>query len=144
MPYEYVEGLSVADIAFRARSKTLDGLFRDAADATMNVMVEELDTIRPLTSRDVQLEDDELDMLLFEFLQELIYFKDAEQLLLRPEQVCIDKSPDHGYRLRARLVGEPLDRQRHPLRVDVKAVTLHCFELKRTDPGWEVQVVLDI
>jgi SHS2 domain-containing protein len=34
--------------------------------------------------------------------------------------------------------------QRHRLRMDVKAVTLHRFALKETDQGWEAFVILDI
>ena len=42
MPYEYLEDVATADIAFRAWEPTLEGVFVAAADATMNVMVEDL------------------------------------------------------------------------------------------------------
>jgi SHS2 domain-containing protein len=40
--------------------------------------------------------------------------------------------------------GETLDRDRHEQRVDVKAVTLHRFQLEKTDDGWIAMVILDI
>ena len=89
MPYEFLEDVATADIAFRAWGKDLEETFIAAADATMNVMVEELDSIQPRERREFKLENEALDMLLFNFLQELIYYKDAEKLLLRVNQVEI-------------------------------------------------------
>ncbi len=56
----------------------------------MNVMIENLDTIEPRETRRIELKNDEIDMLLFDLLQELIYFKDAERLLLRVREMHIE------------------------------------------------------
>ena len=143
MPYKFLEDIAIADIAFKAWGKDLEETFTAAADATMNVMVEELDSIQPREKREIKLENSELDMLLFNFLQEFIYYKDSEQLMLRVSQVQI-KGKDHDYVLEAILLGEKLDPNRHHPRVDVKAVTLHRFRLEKTDYGWETLVILDI
>src|SRR5438067_7764273 len=82
MPYKYLEDIGTADIAFEATGRNLPELFMSAADATMNVMIENLDAIEPRSTKQIQLKSDAIDMLLFDFLQELIFFKDAEQLLL--------------------------------------------------------------
>src|SRR6266446_2513822 len=100
MPYHYLEEIGTADIAFEATGRDLAQLFSDAADATMNVMIDNLDAIEPRETRQIELSNDELDMLLFDFLQELIYFKDAERLLLRVHEMRIDKK-DGAYSLRA-------------------------------------------
>jgi len=143
MPYEFVDELTVADIAFRAWGHTLEETFVAAADAVMNAMVEDLDAIQPQDTRILNVEHEALDLLLFNFLQEFVYYKDAEQLLLRVQQLRIaaDRQP---YSLEATAVGECIDPQRHRMRVDVKAVTLHRFSLKQTDSGWEATVILDI
>jgi SHS2 domain-containing protein len=143
MPYEFLEDVATADIAFRAWGKDLEETFIAAADATMNVMVEELDSIQPRERREFKLENEALDMLLFNFLQELIYYKDAEKLLLRVDQVEIKKK-DQRHVLEGIAVGEKLDPSRHHTRVDVKAVTLHRFHLEKIDQGWKVFVILDI
>jgi SHS2 domain-containing protein len=143
MPYEFVDELTVADIAFRAWGRDLEETFVAAADAVMNAMVEDLSTIQPHDTRQLSVEHDALDMLLFNFLQELLYYKDADQLLLRLRQLHI--ADDHPpYILQATMVGEPIDPNRHHMRVDVKAVTLHHFALSQTDHGWEATVILDI
>jgi SHS2 domain-containing protein len=53
----------------------------------MNVMIENLDTIEPRETRRIEMKTDEIDMLLFDCLQDLIYFKDAERLLLRVREI---------------------------------------------------------
>ncbi len=45
MPYKFLEEIGTADIAFEAVGRDLPELFRDAADATMNVMIDNLDAI---------------------------------------------------------------------------------------------------
>jgi SHS2 domain-containing protein len=143
MPYEFVDELTVADIAFRAWGRDVEETFVAAADAVLNAMVEDLETIQPQETRVLNVEHEALDLLLFNFLQELVYYKDAEQLLLRVQQLRIadDGQP---YTLQATAAGERIDPERHHMQVDVKAVTLHRFALTQTEAGWEAAVVLDI
>ena len=143
MPYEFLEDVAIADIAFRAWGMDLKETFIAAADATMNVMVEELNSIQPRERREFKLENEALDMLLFNFLQELIYYKDSEKLMLRIDQVKI-KEEDNHHLLEAIALGEKLDPNRHRTRVDVKAVTLHRFYLEKVNQGWKALVILDI
>jgi SHS2 domain-containing protein len=143
MPYEFLEDIATADIAFEAWGKDLTETFQSAADATMNVMVEELDSIFPKERREISLEYDALDLLLFNFLQEFIYYKDAERLLLRTSEIEIRRK-DNRYCLEAIALGEQIDPDRHRMRVDVKAVTLHRFSLEEIDNGWKASVILDI
>lgn len=143
MPYEFLEDIAIADIAFRAWGENLEELFIAAGDATVNAMIDNLDAIELKETRTFTLENDALDMLLFNFLQEFVYYKDSELLLLRSQQVQIEEK-DSEYHLTAVTQGEKLDPERHEQRVDVKAVTLHRFELEKTDEGWTALVILDI
>ncbi len=82
-------------------------------------------------------------MALFALLQELVYFKDAENLLLHV--VDLDLVDEGGeWRLRAALEGEEADPTRHSLRSDIKAVTLHQFRLEPAEGGWRCHVILDV
>jgi protein archease len=143
MPYEYLEDFGTADIAFEATGRDLPELFSDAADATMNVMIDNIDAIQPVETRQIEVSNDKLDMLLFDFLQELIFLKDAERLLLRMREVQIAER-DENYFMKATAQGEPLDPERHHQRADVKAVTLHDFSVEQIDGGWKTRVLLDI
>ena len=143
MSYNYLEEIGTADIAFEATGRDLPELFSEAADATTNVMIDNIEAIEPRQTRHIDLSNDKLDMLLFDLLQELIFLKDAELLLLRMREVQIDQRSE-GYFLKATAEGELLDAERHHQRADVKAVTLHDFAVEQTKGGWKARVLLDI
>ncbi|MCZ7662401.1 MAG: archease [Thermoleophilia bacterium] len=142
MPYEFLEDVATADIAFEAWGSDLEEAFSAASEATLNVMVEEPGAVRPLETREIHLEAEAVDVLLLDLLQELVYYKDAEQLMLRVDDLEVTGGPP--FRLDALARGEHLDPERHRPRVDVKAVTLHRFRVEKTDRGWRASVILDI
>jgi SHS2 domain-containing protein len=143
MPYQFLEDIGTADIAFEATGRDLPELFMAAAEATMNVMIDNLEAIEPREARQIELSNDNVEMLLFDFLQELIYFKDARRLLLRARTTEIDQK-DEEYVLKATVAGEQLDATRHQQRADVKAVTLHGFSVEKRGDAWAARVLLDI
>jgi SHS2 domain-containing protein len=143
VPYDFIDNIATADIAFTAWGETIEEMFASAADATTNVMVSNLDAIERRERRELEARSDAIDMLLFDLLQEIIYFKDAERLLLRVEDVRISYT-DGLYRLNATGLGEEVDPDKHDLIVDVKAVTLHRFKVEQTPIGWEALVILDV
>lgn len=143
MPYRYLEEIATADVAFEAWGATREEMFAAAADALTNVMVADLSAIVPVHEVEIRLEHQELDLLLFSFLQELIYLKDARRLLLRAPSPDIT---EEGFTLTLHAVarGEEIDPERHPMVVDVKAVTLHRFQVEQRDGTWRATVILDI
>jgi SHS2 domain-containing protein len=143
MPYEYLPDIAIADVAFRAWAGTLEGMFAAAADAVMNVMVEDLETIGNRVAKPIRGRNADIDMLLFQMLEEMIFLKDAEKLLLRIHRVAIGRE-GADYLLDAEAWGEVLDPGRHDLGVDVKAVTLHRFRVEQVPDGWETEVVVDV
>lgn len=143
MPYEFLEDIAIADTAFHAWGNDLPELFQAAGDAVMNTMIENLEAIEPRETRVFDLENDALDMLLFNFLEEFVYYKDSQQLLLRTQDISIEEKAGNFY-LNATAQGEELDSDRHHQGVDVKAVTLHRFKLEQTESGWSALVILDI
>ncbi|MEM3030798.1 MAG: archease [Candidatus Micrarchaeia archaeon] len=142
MPFKYLEGFTVADVAFQASGKTLPELFSSAAAATESVMAK-LETIKPRVSRTIRLGRPSLDELLYAFLSELVFLKDAKGLIFSGFKVKI-KEERGKWLLEATARGEKLDPQKHALLMDVKAVTMHKFELKRTRAGWTARVILDV
>jgi len=75
--------------------------------------------------------------LLFNFLGELIYYKDSEQLLLQAGS-DLEKNGLQQLSVVKERCSTPIDA------VDVKAVTLHRFQLEKTNDGWTAMVILDI
>jgi len=143
MSYLFLEDVATADVAFEATGEKLEDLFVSAARATINTMVDQLDSVALVSEKQIELRNSDLDLLLFNFLQELIYYKDAEGLLLLPQEVSILE--EHGgFLLRSIVKGEEIDASRHEQRADVKAVTLHQFQLERIESGWRAFVILDV
>ena len=138
MTFKLLPDVALADIAFEAVSDTVDGLFETCALAITDIMVDPK-TLRASTSRKFALESENLDRLLYDFLTELIVVKDVDSLLFKEFKVGIS-----GFSLTATARGEPIDRGRHRLRNDVKAVTMHLFGIKREGANWKTTVVLDI
>lgn len=142
--YKYLDDQVTADVTFAAWGRSLEELFASAADATVNVMIGSLDSIRTCVRRSIVVEAGELDMLLLRFLNELVFLKDAESLILRVAAVRVEKRLAKGYCVQAELVGEEIDRARHELVGDVKAVTLAGLRIEPTATGWRAQVTLDV
>jgi SHS2 domain-containing protein len=90
MPFRYLDDVATADVAFETVGNTVEEMFLCAAEATTRVMIESPETIRGRENLSFHLENDELDMLLFDFLQEIIYYKDARRLLVRITGLSID------------------------------------------------------
>lgn len=118
----------------------MDGLFADCARALSDIMVDP-STLRPGVSKKISLTSEDLDRLLYDFLTELIVIKDIDSLLFRDIQVEV--APE-GKALTADLRGEQIDRERHGLRNDVKAVTMNMFGVKHEGKRWKATIVLDI
>lgn len=143
MPYRFLESIATADIAFEAWGSTLEELFVEAAEATVNVMVDNLPSIARREKITLVLESDSAEMLLFNFLGELVYLKDTKRLLLMVLNIAI-KEERGVLELAVTLAGEKADPRKHHLKVDVKAVSMHLFEIAETSGGWKSTVVLDI
>ena len=141
MPYLYLEELSSADAAFEVTGRTLEELFSDAAIATFEVMAD-TNTVKQLLIREIELENESVDGLLIDWLSELVFLKDTENILFGAFDVNIRKND--VYILKAEAKGERIDREKHSLRSDVKAVTYHMFEVTKKGDKWTARVVLDI
>jgi SHS2 domain-containing protein len=128
-----------ADLGLRIRAATLDQLFVEAAEVLFEVIVEDLQSVTPAECLDVVLPADELPFLLFDWLKTLLYHFDAEHRLFGRFEVKIGADGLVG-----KAWGEPLDRERHELSHEVKAITYHGLRVEQTDDGWLAEVIVDI
>jgi len=140
MTFKFLPDVALADIAFEAESDSVDGLFETCGMAITDIMVDPK-TLRTTTERRLSLQSENLDRLLYDFMTELIVIKDVDSLLFGEFEVKVSAG---GTSLEAVAKGEPIDRERHRLRNDVKAVTMHLFGVKHEGKTWRTTVVLDI
>ena len=71
MGYRLLEGVTLADVAFRAEEADLEELFRTAWRATLELMLPDPSALRAREKRRIALANPAVDLLLFDFLGEL-------------------------------------------------------------------------
>lgn len=141
MPYRYVEGYTMADVAFEATGKTLEEMCEGAAMALTNSMVSDLKAIEQKKTVTIKVESRDEERLLHDFLQEILFYKDAENLVFSGFSVRV--STNGKFVLEAEMLGEEIDMKKHDLVVDVKAVSWHRYKVEKKDM-WRAFVILDV
>jgi SHS2 domain-containing protein len=133
--YKFLEHM--ADVLFRAYGNDLSELFENSAEALESVMID-LKSIDVKDVKRVNLSSDTYENLLFDWLSEIIVLFEVDSFAIRKFNVkIIDKS------LRAECSGEKIDKGKHKLKHEVKAVTYHNLEVMR-HVRYYVDVTLDV
>lgn len=122
------------------RGRDLADLLRNAARALNAIILSEDSVVRPEMERTISLDSLDSDTLLVDWLNELIYRSEVEQLVFSEFQ--FDTLQD-GL-LVARCRGEYLDASRHRVIREVKAATYHMSDIRRTQLGYHARVVFDV
>jgi SHS2 domain-containing protein len=139
--YRIVDDVALADCAIDIEGRDPSDVFETAAVALAELMVDPA-TIPTTEHRRLSLDADAVDLLLFDWLSELIFLKDRDRHVFPRAAVRIEGGgPFH---LTAELEGGAIDPERTARRADPKAVTFHQFALERADGGWRARVVIDI
>lgn len=133
--YRFIE--HTADIGLIACGRNLAEAFGNAAYGMFSIIAE-LDRVKGNHSRRLEVSDGDLEGLLFEWLNRLLYYFDVEMLLFKRFEVNILSES----RLKAICYGEPYDPSRHRLKTGVKSATYHMLKVDRQKN--EVQVIFDI
>jgi len=141
--YSYPENSAPDDMFFEAWGDDIEQLFCAAGKALANVLIRNVEAVQGVESRSFHLCSENLEMLLFNFLRELIHYKNTQQLLLAHFQVAVTCSTTETV-LKCTARGERLDRLRHEQIVNVKAVAMHHCKLSRSGEGWAAHVTLEI
>jgi len=138
--YKYID--HTADILFIAKAPSLEELFVQSALALENSQVD-VSLIKPIETKKIEVSHEKIDRLLFDFLDDLVFYKDSELLIFSKFEIIIGKK-DGKYHLVCDATGDKLDHAKHDPKVDVKAITMHLFEVKEIEGGWQAQVIIDI
>ena len=139
--YEFLEDVALADCAVEIEGRSLDDLFETAAAAIARLMVDPA-TLAITVERTINLEAPERDMLLYDWLSEMIFLKDRDSQIFPHARVLV--TGEGPYRLTADVRGGTIDPEHTALGADPKAVTFHQFALERASGGWRARVVIDI
>lgn len=130
------------DIGVRISAATQEELFAEAA-AALTDSITDVATVEARETLQLRLTSPEMELLLLDWLSELLFRFDAQGWLTRRAEVSID-TRGTPLALDARLHGEPLDPSRHGVKVLVKAVTYHALRVEQVGDLWQATVVFDI
>jgi len=140
--FRFLEKIALADIGFEAEGESVEEVFRGATQALIESMANP-STVSGEWEREVERTDVDPSALLFDWLSEVVYWKDAAGVVYREAPLTLTGEGD-VWLLRARLIGAPVDQQTQELHADVKGVTKHLYELQQTGGRWKARVVLDV
>ena len=133
--YELIEHTS--DTGIEAYGGTLAEAFANAA-AGMFYIIADTEDVKEVESRHVEVKADDVEGLLFDWLNSLLYYFDVENLLFSN----FDILELNDTRLVAECRGEKYDASRHRLKTGVKSATYHMLEVDREEN--RVRVIFDI
>ncbi len=128
-----------ADLGLRVRAADLDTLFGEAGRGLFSIIVANIDAVRPSSPHAIELIGPPDELLLFDWLNELLYVYETKRLVFCRFEVHVNELG-----LAATAWGEPLDPATHLLDHEVKAITYHALKLEPTDEGWLAEVIVDI
>jgi SHS2 domain-containing protein len=140
MAYQFFD--HTGDIGVSLTGRTVDVLFASAA-AAFSDSITPLHCIEPRRPEELDVAAPELDLLLVDFLSELLYRFDTRGWLTREAQVEV-REHDGGWQLQGTLLGEKHDPARHQVRILIKAITYHQLAVVVREGTWSANVVFDI
>ena len=146
MPYRILEDEATADVAYVVTGKSLAAVLKDSAISMLDTIAERK-SISKKIKKEIKLDSIDAGKLLYNFLQEIIYLKDAGNIVFSEVNVrAKEKKSSKGsiFSLNATLFGDRIDSSRQKMKAYVKAVTLHMFSMKKTGKGWRAKIVFDI
>ena len=140
--FRFLEEIALADVAFEAEGDSVEEVFRGATQALLESMANPA-TVLGGWERAIERSDVDPSALLFDWLSDVVYWKDAAGVVFREAPLTLTREGD-VWLLRAHLIGAPVDQQAQELHADVKGVTKHLYKLKQTGGCWKVRAVLDV
>jgi len=126
-----------ADTGLVAYGNNLAEAFANTAYGLFSIIAE-LDKVKEVESRPVAIDAEDIESLLFEWLNHLIYIFEVEHLLFKR----FDITGFSEYSLRATCWGEKYSPKRHHLKTGVKSATYHMLKVDRVNN--RTQVILDV
>ncbi len=139
--YTYLD--HTADIALEISGTDYPDLFRTGISAWRRVTAGHGDSA-PSEQRRVELDAGSYEELLVGFISEANYLLTVKSFLtLAVKEIEFRQMPD-GLQLFAQLAGRRLSANEAEIEVEVKAVTFHQMDIRKTADGLKTRLVFDI
>lgn len=140
--FRFLEDIALADIAFEVKGDSIEELFRGASEALLETLADPRSVAASWTRQILKTDEDVAD-LLFEWLSEIVYWKDAAGVVFHEAPLTLT-CVKGKWVLHGNLVGAPVDRLSQELHNDVKGITKHLYRVEQEGAIWKARVVLDV
>ena len=134
-----------ADMGIAATGDDLPAAFANAAQGMFAWMID-LDAVEEREEQTVEATGRDVEALLVDFLNELLFLFETRGLLFKRLEVRDLVAPGEKadpHRLVAVGFGERLDPRRHQLRGSIKSATYHMLQVREGPAESSVRVILD-
>jgi SHS2 domain-containing protein len=139
--YSYLDHIS--DVYVYISSNSLAGIFEEAVKATYEVMIN-TSAVRNKKIMKAQIDADDLEQLLYKWVDHLLYIFDAKSFAVSRANVKISDTKRHPISLHAKIYGEGYNPSIHGQKVGVKAMTYSLMQIFQKAGQWEAYFVLDV
>jgi SHS2 domain-containing protein len=136
-PFEIID--HTADIGIIAYGSDIKQVFANAALGLFNLMAD-LDNLKEGTKREIELSAEDVEVLLVEWLNELIYISDVEHIIFKRFEI----NELSNTKLKATCFGEKIKPGQHRLKREIKAATYHMLRINKEDRNYKVQIIFDV
>jgi SHS2 domain-containing protein len=133
-----------ADVGVRGRGATPEEAFAGAALALEALFARDPASVRPVREATVTSRAADLEGLLVDFLDELIFVFATRRLVFSRFDIGIEEGAPGDISLRAKAFGERWDPSRHEATVEPKGATFTALRVGREGGGWVAQCVVDV
>jgi len=142
-----------ADMGIVGIGSTVEEAFQEGARAMFSIMIN-LDKIVPTKFIEISCEADSIDILFVEFLNKLLAEINMSEMFFSKFEVKIEKTKPNAQRptpnalekyiLTGKAYGEPIDKEKHQAKVEVKAATYHGLKYEEKEGKHYIQCVVDV
>ncbi len=133
-----------ADTQSHSWGMNLEEAFSQCVLSLMTVITPNLDLISPEIEKFIEIESEDKEALLFDFLSEFLYIFDVEGLIFRDiKKIQIEKI-NHKYKLKTIVSGEKFDPNKHQIGTEVKAITYSFIEILEQENRVDIKIVFDL
>jgi SHS2 domain-containing protein len=131
-----------ADIGVRGSGASIGVAFSECAKAMTSIMAS-VEKISQKKKIGVEIKASDKEALLVAFLNELLYIKDAKQMIFSKFEVSVGED-EHGAELKAICFGEKINPKEHELMTEVKAATYSQLKVSKKGKEWVAQCIVDV
>ena len=131
------------DVGIRAFGKSIEEVFKNSAIG-MYSLITDLEGVKAEKSISISVESNSLEGLLVSWLNELIFHFDTYNFIGKRIDIQFLTPNSQSPSLKAIILGEEFDTERHERKLLIKAATYHRLKIEKVRDIWEADIIFDI